>query len=531
MLIAGNIGAWKFSGSYFNSNPNPFIHLWSLSVEEQIYISIPVILLTLVVTKIMKSRRHFIIILIFIFLISLVFSVFMYKSSLKIGIDDALGVLFYSPTTRIIQFILGGIWSFRSKKVATRKIPGEILKIFSVLFLVVIFFFDLNYGFPLNSLLITFLTLIILHMESLNLFQLKLIGKMAQIGNKSYSLYLVHMPIAVILELSPFFLRLSELQKIFLSFILTYFFGTCLYVFVEKKFRLLKSVSIYPLKFHKYILTFFIFPLTLIMLLLTFVLNNYLGIIVHRNSLQYAADLVNCDLSKSNKPCQFNTDSLSGSTILVGDSQAGSLSLSFISRAAKFDHKAYIWVRPSCKFILVEKLKGDFNLYEKKLPSGCLKHNSRIIKWLKLNPNSNVIIMNSESSDFQEISANFESILEISKYSRRVIFVTPIPKFSDYDTFLSRNQSLFQYNENWPKQVDSSEILARSDFFQSSVTLLSKVDNVQIIEPKKILCSNGVCKRYLENNWLFFDAAHLSIEGADFLFNSYSKTLENFFKL
>jgi peptidoglycan/LPS O-acetylase OafA/YrhL len=41
LLLIGNIGAHRFSGDYFTNDPNPFVHTWSLSVEEQIYIFLP----------------------------------------------------------------------------------------------------------------------------------------------------------------------------------------------------------------------------------------------------------------------------------------------------------------------------------------------------------------------------------------------------------------------------------------------------------------------------------------------------------
>ena len=41
----GNIGAIKIVGDYFHSEPNPFIHTWSLGVEEQIYLFFGIIFL------------------------------------------------------------------------------------------------------------------------------------------------------------------------------------------------------------------------------------------------------------------------------------------------------------------------------------------------------------------------------------------------------------------------------------------------------------------------------------------------------
>ena len=50
LFLLGNFGAFKYSGDYFSPNPNALVHLWSLSVEEQIYLLIPVILFIIALT-------------------------------------------------------------------------------------------------------------------------------------------------------------------------------------------------------------------------------------------------------------------------------------------------------------------------------------------------------------------------------------------------------------------------------------------------------------------------------------------------
>jgi peptidoglycan/LPS O-acetylase OafA/YrhL len=48
-LLIGNVGAARWSGNYFNPDYNPLVHLWSLSVEEQFYIFIPITAIFLIV--------------------------------------------------------------------------------------------------------------------------------------------------------------------------------------------------------------------------------------------------------------------------------------------------------------------------------------------------------------------------------------------------------------------------------------------------------------------------------------------------
>ena len=47
LLLAGNLGAYRYSGNYFSPDPNPLVHTWSLSVEEQIYVFLPLLFLLL----------------------------------------------------------------------------------------------------------------------------------------------------------------------------------------------------------------------------------------------------------------------------------------------------------------------------------------------------------------------------------------------------------------------------------------------------------------------------------------------------
>jgi peptidoglycan/LPS O-acetylase OafA/YrhL len=52
LLLVGNVGASEYSGDYFSPNPNPLVHTWSLSVEEQIYIFLPLILMLISVSMV-----------------------------------------------------------------------------------------------------------------------------------------------------------------------------------------------------------------------------------------------------------------------------------------------------------------------------------------------------------------------------------------------------------------------------------------------------------------------------------------------
>ena len=69
ILLLGNLGAYRYVGDYFSPNPNPLVHTWSLSVEEQIYIFLPLIFI-LIHLYCRISKKIFKIVFIFITVIS-----------------------------------------------------------------------------------------------------------------------------------------------------------------------------------------------------------------------------------------------------------------------------------------------------------------------------------------------------------------------------------------------------------------------------------------------------------------------------
>ena len=52
LLFGGNFGAYLYSQDYFSPNPNPLVHTWSLGVEQQFYVFLPLLLGLLLFRKI-----------------------------------------------------------------------------------------------------------------------------------------------------------------------------------------------------------------------------------------------------------------------------------------------------------------------------------------------------------------------------------------------------------------------------------------------------------------------------------------------
>ena len=199
---------------FINHLENPFIHTWSLGIEEQFYFLYPFILfLFYKIYKVFKFSLFFLILILNLFLFFLNY------------LDYSLFNNFYFPITRFWEILLGCLLFF-SSKINLTFYKESIVVIFSfVLCIYLIIFIDFN-NIRKNIILINFLTFITIYFNNnilLKLINTKLIN---YIGKISYSLYLFHFPIIFFLSYltNNYFFYLSSISIMFVIAILNYNF-------------------------------------------------------------------------------------------------------------------------------------------------------------------------------------------------------------------------------------------------------------------------------------------------------------------
>lgn len=230
LLYVSNFWFYSKSG-YFDSelHNSLLLHTWSLSVEEQFYIFTPILLYFLY-----RKNIPVVATLLVISLVSLVFS------EALLHFDESLS--FYASPTRFWQFMVGGLLSIHFTQNRLNRGGREVVCLICLLGLAYYMFFVSGADFPgLKAVLPTLATAAIIYAcQPQDISYRVLVNPVAKFfGNISYSLYLWHWPVIIIIHLSisPQMDLKLKLVALGLSVVL----GYLSYVFIENRFRQTKS--------------------------------------------------------------------------------------------------------------------------------------------------------------------------------------------------------------------------------------------------------------------------------------------------
>ena len=206
LLLMGNAGAYKYSGDYFSPNPNPLVHTWSLAVEEQIYLFLPLFLMIILYKRSSLNKTTG---LVLAAITGMSFSSFIFPAILQplysvaeIAIISQFS--FYSPIDRIWQFTFGGlVFLFFDQFPGKRKKITRYIQLVTLIAGVTILFGPFHLELKVSSILATLFAAMVIVFKSLEVIPDFLTKKLSWIGDRSYSIYLLHMPLIYIAKYSP----------------------------------------------------------------------------------------------------------------------------------------------------------------------------------------------------------------------------------------------------------------------------------------------------------------------------------------
>ena len=341
-----------FQNSYAALSNNPFRHMWSLGVEEQFYIFF--IILVLLILRFVRSLNAFLRLLLIMSIITGVVS-FILGFALSNGVRIAplptrLG--FFSPFARMWEIQLGVVVAILMRSKSVQKINSRIADVLGLCGLILVFYAALSFSVFTNypgyhALIPSFGTALIIISFSKGtitqrLFQFR---PLVFLGDISYGTYLWHWPLIVFCEV--LFPGNSLYVAIFalLSIVPAYFS----YKYVERPIMNSTSMRYSPLR---------IFSSTVsvqIVMALLLLISTRTGFGLERDSLTSGgdswADRSDCEMNGDSFPvnrCLVIENESNRTVLLIGDSQAGSLSDGVKKAALEIGLNFAVWYNNGC---------------------------------------------------------------------------------------------------------------------------------------------------------------------------------------
>lgn len=477
---------------------NPFLHTWSLSVEEQFYLIYPLMLFV----AYYYLRKKILIFLIFVFSFSFILAI--------IETDINASRSFYFIHTRIWELILGCIVAvLEFKKKFSSKYSKFLVNIAFIVLLLTLFLFNEETNHPsYNTLLPVFcVSIILLFIKNDQIiFKILSFRILVFFGLISYSLYMWHYPIFAFYRVyflgtpyfSFFFDKLIIVFSLILISILSYFL-------IERYFRN-KNVKFYKvlifLTLNFFIIIFFSY--------LSFYKNGFESRIPNEIKKKlsiinfYTPEYRNCfvlyDPKKINDLCKFGK--YSENVVLVGDSRSAFLANDLKQKILKSKLNFFMYTKEKIRFDVDNVDVNSILANTKKLKDSII-----VINGVYNNPN--------DIFKFSEQKNLFKDYFKLLiNNNNKIIFLSPIPIIDNPYNFSQGNMRLVNmFKEKKISEFKIDKKIHINDLNEYNIFkqfIESELDEVYFLDLDKIFCDKTFCYSIKDGYLLLQDKLHQS---------------------
>lgn len=508
LLFVSNI-TYKNESGYFDSDAYQkyFLHTWSLAIEWQFYLIYPIFIVIL--NRFFSINKVKVVIAVSTVI---VFFYAFYES------HQSKEYSYFMLHTRAWELLLGGLVFLCPIKITNRFRLPLIIELLGII-IILISFFIITPEMPWPggmALLPTLGACLVLFAN--NRHSLLSPYPIKKIGQWSYSIYLLHWPIIVLLRS----------HNLFISFkwylIVTLALSFVIYEIIEKK------------RNYKYgLLLAYLFTLLITTLILT---NNYPkapSFIKEDISLfKYGGHGVN-DKKVYNFYKKEHPDYL-----LIGDSFA----LQYANYLIKNNKETILYAQSQCL--------STRNYYSAISGDWCKERYNKALDILKTHPNADIInaqawtwmrtLLTSRKND-SKIDLDVESfkntmieeilLMKQDMGEHRKYFIIGIPNHVSSNirpaTCLLSKKTLFQ--QKFLPACSQFGKIKNTDYVEKFNVILKEglkdIDNVYFINPNDFLCHQNNCIEIKNNYPIYNDGAHFSIYGANYVGDFIYNEIEN----
>lgn len=529
-----NIYSWRVYGGYFDSGAReaPFLHLWSLAVEEQYYILWPVFLVLLFRYV---DKKYFFALFMFLLIFSIVISEYVTRVTIGAG--------YYLLPSRFFELLIGGVMVVTPRcylrHISTYRNVISLLGVLLILMSAVLY--DATTRFPgISALLPTIGTA--LFICSVGGVANRFLSRrfFVFLGLMSFSIYLWHWPVIVALHIFDIDSSLYSLLSAFGLIAFSYFS----WAYVENPLRYL-PVSYSSVFYYYFLIPVFCYSSFVFYFMYSdfsswfypsFISKMDYDISSDPNYKGCLSDYRSFD-SLPKKDCRNIRDGGNRMAVVLGDSHANHL-LPFVDyHAALLDISTVEYSLNACIPVfglnwgagpyqysrcrarndlaegLVVKEKPEFVVL-----AGNWPRNDNTPIWR--DDGSLIISADEKRSLFEEKLT--ETIKVITSVGSKVVIFNSVPGNPSYKCPLRRSIN---------NSKEPCYFVDDSDDFSSGVfdSLLVNFPNVFYVDSAGLFCKAHNCNMMLDGVPLYHDLGHLNRKGAETLASAYLVKFGNIF--
>ena len=510
---------WYFwqDGGYFGGRNDlkPLLHVWSLSVEEQFYIIYP----TLIITFFWFSKKINLKVIIQITIITfLSFIIWVYMQNIG-GSNPA----FFLLPTRIWQFGLGALLVFTKNYYFLENKWSRNLN--SLILLLIIFIgINLNLlGFnnnQLQTIIVTLATAFFLYIKKnkKDKFVILFANNFSiWFGKISYSIYLYHWPIAVLILY--YFIDQSSIPIVvsFAGITLSIFLGFLSFKFIELPFRYLFSFK------HSLML---ILVCTLLSLIVVKFVENFQKKTLADYLAEANGDHFRCNYNsyifyEYFRGCILNKNKNTNKTVaLLGNSHAQMYGSLFAKKLKESKINGVLYSYENC--LPTVSVNINKNCFKKSREALELLINNKKIQYIFISMNWNhdryVDSLDNTVTSENFLNALFELTDILKKHNKSVFVLSPISTPNrELSNELPRMLKFKKIKQDELNEYISFDRIKFDKKFGKINRKLKEKYGFNLIPVYEDLCDSNYCY-YGKKNILFYaDSQHLSQSGSHFL--------------
>lgn len=541
IFISANVVIDVTTGDYFapDARLNPFLHTWSLSVEEQFYLFFPLIVIVGLWWGARNSRPlvGLVVTLTLVTVVSFAAAIIGSRVSLPVG-NSLLG--FYSPIPRAWEFGVGALLAVLGRKIPTPSRSSAHVFAWAGLGLIAAgtLFIDSQTRFPSEITLLPVMGTVLLIHAGRSPHKVLIIRGLSTrpsvgLGNISYSLYLWHWPLIVfaIVGWSDSLVYMSA------AVALSIFLAWLSYRFVEQPLRTRDTSTKKALASY----------VALVVALPGLVIAAT-AIIASRFLLPLVQDVAGSPLDESTarderclsstgfdeawaERCTWFPDSPGDPIYLIGDSGAEQLGEGLIAAGQQLGRPVKIWTGIACMpFTGMFVTNEDGRLRR----SHCADYQQFIDATLQDSPPGTVIIsfsdftqhldhMNYTLADGTVVSGHEEKgraveiplvdyVEQLHTWGHETVIAYPIPNFRSVGPGYSpRMCTLWElFDDTCGPKVDRAQMLGLQQEIRDSVTNAAASTGSRTFDLFDRYCTDTICSPSRDRLLVYLDDIHIS---------------------